>query len=392
MKNKYFRAAADLVIRYPLTRFARVAEGCSALFSEEVPEVYIVGFGSLGREVFLSLARNSVFLSHEKEKPQVLPVDYNIFTTDTSLATEFLNSAYKRCGNIHKEGIDEYLPLPPYTSREQFFETASFQDALAPLLNKLKDNSKGGSVVILCSEDKRENLALAKRFVRDRDSLSLDFNLLLYSDKACDGCFSFGFDTRGLFEKYLTAAKVRNIAYGRDISHIALGDALALAEDLWDKLDTYAKRSNLFAAVSLPFKLAALDFTVSPLDENALTYGEYLTEYKRGDRRLSFCIQEHYRWCAALITEGYAPPRLSRILNERRVGVCGKAVYTDGKSSEEKLHPHLTDMAGLVRFAELTAERDGVMPAERDVIKYDFEILDFAWHILRAAGLGIYRV
>ena len=388
MNNEYFRAATDLAIRYPLARFARMAEGYSTLLCEEPPEVYIVGFGSLGREVFLSLARNSVFLSG-KDRERVRVIDYNIFTADPSCAEKFLNSSYGRCRAVSSRGED-YLPPPYYTSKENIFE-CGFDEAEATLVDKLGASHARSKVVILCLEDKKENLDLAVRLVRNRDSLSLDFNLLLYSDKACDGCLTFGSDTDSLYEKYLTVAKVRNFAYGRDISNIGDGEALTLAENLWEQLDIYAKRSSLFAAVSLPFKLAALGFTVSHISDKAVAYDEFLTAYNRENNRALFCEQEHYRWCAALITEGYAPPSIERILNEKRVDVCGKEVYTNGKNSEEKLHPHLTDMAGLERFAALVAERDGVNAAERDVIGYDYELLDNAVYMLRAAGLGIYR-
>lgn len=392
MKNKYFNASLDLAIRYPLSRFVTPSvKGKGVLFEErDLPEVYIVGFGGLGREVFLSLVRNSVFLSGGGDTRSVLALDYNIFTDDKEGAENFLAMSYGRCRALAKKS-GEYLPLPEYTSRERFVELPDIDGMGEALVAELEGANSRSKVVLLCLEEKEKNLALAEFLIKERDRLSLDFSLLLYSDKACDGCFAFGFDNDGLYEKYLTVAKVRNFAYGRDISDMPIDETLFLAENMWEQLDNYAKRSSLFAAVSLPFKLALLGFTVSPIGDKRVDYDEFLAAYNREDNREILCEQEHYRWCAALITEGYAPPTIERILTEKRADVCGKKVYTNGKNSEEKLHPHLTDMAGLIRFASLTAERDGVTAAERDVIGYDYELLDNAVYMLRAAGLGIYR-
>ncbi len=387
MENKYFNAALDLSIKYPLTRFISQGFG-DAIGTEDLPELYILGFGALGKEVFLSLFRSGVFLDKSLE-PRV--ADCFIFDSDKNDSGAFLDSSVRRIDRTVEKGC-EYLPSVPRFFRERFIEAVDSTAALERLTVYLGKSAAQRKIVYLCYEDKELNLALAERLSELKAELCCDFTILLYSDSTPTerhNCFTFGFDFDKEIKDFTLIASLRNLAYSRELPSLSGVEAVSVAEELWHSLDSYGRASSLFAAVSLPFKLDLLGLYIAPASDSMLTLREYLSIYEPHADAL--CTAEHYRWCSSLISLGYARPTLERILTERKTDKDGKEYYTDGKSREEKLHPHLTDLSGLRRFAHLVAERDGTLPTERDVIGLDRHLLDYAWHMLTLAGLGIYK-
>ena len=193
----------------------------------------------------------------------------------------------------------------------------------------------------------------------------------------------------GLDYKKKTAADLLREAEARLAAHPA--DAALLAE--------VADRRKALAA--LPE--AEREDGLAPLSEE-----EYLAIYAKGDplpiveengrrrilypldpvpsRRTTMAMQEHSRWCAYMIMQGFVPSPLASILGEKN----GER-YTNGKSYEMRYHGNLTTFAGLYEFRQRVAERDGVSPAERDVIKYDYQLLDGAYTLLSESGYKIYK-
>jgi hypothetical protein len=79
------------------------------------------------------------------------------------------------------------------------------------------------------------------------------------------------------------------------------------------------------------------------------------------------------------------PATIDQILNELQLS--GK--YTNGKNYELRRHGNLTTFAGLFDFRNMVAKRDGVSPAKKDVIKYDYQLMDEAWWFLAENGYKI---
>ncbi|MBR7095184.1 MAG: hypothetical protein IKC73_03095 [Clostridia bacterium] len=104
-------------------------------------------------------------------------------------------------------------------------------------------------------------------------------------------------------------------------------------------------------------------------------------------RRTTMAMQEHSRWNAYMILQGFVPATREAILSERRAD--GR--YTNGKTYEGRRHGNLTSFEGLREFRRIVAERDGVPELERDVIKYDYQLLDGAFWLLDENGYKIYK-
>jgi hypothetical protein len=71
--------------------------------------------------------------------------------------------------------------------------------------------------------------------------------------------------------------------------------------------------------------------------------------------------------------------------------VKGEEKYTNGKNYELRRHGNLTTFEGLVEFRQMLAKRDGKREEEKDVIKYDYQLLDDAHWLLDAVGCKIVK-
>ncbi len=145
-------------------------------------------------------------------------------------------------------------------------------------------------------------------------------------------------------------------------------------------------------------------------DCKAVTEKEYIDCYAKGDMpnivynqklgrgfvkyglvnnrslRTNMAIQEHFRWNAYMIIQGFVPSSKDMIINDKIQGV-----HTNGKSYERRYHANLTTFNGLKEYRKIIAKRDNKTEEECDVIKYDYQLLDGAFWLLNANGYKIYK-
>ena len=82
-------------------------------------------------------------------------------------------------------------------------------------------------------------------------------------------------------------------------------------------------------------------------------------------------------------------PATKRQILEEQVEKDGKARYTNGKNYEEHRHGNLTTFEGLIEFRKMVAKRDGCDEGDKDVIKYDYQLLDDAYWLVTKCGCKI---
>ena len=129
-------------------------------------------------------------------------------------------------------------------------------------------------------------------------------------------------------------------------------------------------------------------------------YGKPIVRYDldfKSSRRKNMAIHEHLRWNSYMISKGTIPATKSQILEETTV-VDGKVRYTDGKNYAVRRHGNLTTYDGLVEFRQMTARRDLVdgedlatLEEKKDVIRYDYQLLDDAYWLLTETGQKIIK-
>ena len=90
-------------------------------------------------------------------------------------------------------------------------------------------------------------------------------------------------------------------------------------------------------------------------------------------------IEEHFRWNAYIISQGFVPAKLKRIKNGA----------DHGKNYTLRLHNNLTTYEGLKDYRRIMCEINGGSEEENDVIHYDYQILDDAWQMLDNLGYNI---
>ena len=108
-------------------------------------------------------------------------------------------------------------------------------------------------------------------------------------------------------------------------------------------------------------------------------------------RRRNMAIHEHQRWNSFMISKGIIPSTREQIASEKIVGKDGRERFTNGKNYAVRRHGNLTTFDGLVEFRKIVAKRDNCSEAEKDVIKYDYQLLDDAYWLLQANGYKIVK-
>ena len=91
-----------------------------------------------------------------------------------------------------------------------------------------------------------------------------------------------------------------------------------------------------------------------------------------------------------MISKGIVPATKDLILHEK-VMKKGELKYSDGKNYKMRRHGNITTFEGLVEFRKMIAERDKTDELVKDVIKYDYQILDDAYWMLKQNGMKIVR-
>ena len=118
-------------------------------------------------------------------------------------------------------------------------------------------------------------------------------------------------------------------------------------------------------------------------EENGLFYSEtkidQREDFKKDLPRKNLAVQEHYRWNAFMIMNGFIPGTIEQVRQGRE------------KDYSLRYHANITSMEGLFRFREIRAEMLHTSEAETDVIRYDYRPMDGAWAYLDQIGYDIVR-
>lgn len=108
-------------------------------------------------------------------------------------------------------------------------------------------------------------------------------------------------------------------------------------------------------------------------------------------KRTNLAIQEHQRWNSFMISKGMVPATINEILTDKSIQ-NGKPKFTNGKNYKIRRHGNITTFEGLIKFRKLVAERDQTDELEKDVIKYDYQLMDDAYWLLKSCGCKIIKL
>ena len=444
--NKYQQIAMDFIERYPLTKFmdGRHIDYQTSLIKKETEiKVFLVGFGKTNRQIFLTSVANNQFLCEGEKEPALKQVQYVIFDKDVFAKKKYLEETYYRFHTLLESAKEaDYLPLPALPSKEEYCKVEDYNLCVSEIENRLAPvETSVNYVVIACGSDE-ENISLAVKLMQEnsgRFTLFVKSRNIRKEDTPLQGadCYFIGNEEECVFhideiigDRIYRMSQLRNAIYDLEYD-ITCGGVTPTeayvqtnrekAEKSWFTGKSVLEReSSTYGCLSLRSKLNLMGLDYCGKEENdlpALSQEEYIALYAKGDlpdfatynltadgkpivcytldfpdsRRKNMAIHEHLRWNSFMLSKGMIPATKVQILEEQAER-GGKLRYTNGKNYAMRRHGNLTTFEGLVEFRQMVAKRDGCDEAEKDVIKYDYQLLDDAFWLLEKSGCKIVRV
>lgn len=450
--NKYQMIAMDFIDKYPFTKFmdTRHIDYSRALVRDNIDiNVCMIGFGKTNQQIFLTSVANNQFLHEVDSAIDLKKVRYHIFDKDPAENNKNLNHSYYRfrneCADVDP---DDYLPLPALPADETYYQLdisdSKFYQHIRQIVSA-KPNDV--NFIIIAFGTDLENIDMAQKLVEKRQEWGLDNLVIFVKVRAWrkeqtlleqEGCYFIGNEKDSVYDinaitgdSIFHMAQMRNEIYDLEykitheknitIDNATLSEVRLNANKNWYLSKTQLEReSSLYCCLSLKSKLnlMGLDYCIESANElPGMTEQEYLEIYAVGDsvdtstynltvngkkvvnytldyipsKRTNLAIQEHQRWNSFMISKGMIPSTISEILNEKVIR-NGVARFSNGKNYKLRRHGNITSFDGLVTFRKLIADRDKVDEAEKDVIKYDYQLMDDAYWLLKSCGYKIVKL
>lgn len=450
--NKYQKLAIDFINNYPLTKFMNKTQVdySSALINNDVNiNVVFVGFGNTNQQIFLTSVANNQFITNDANGEIVIKkVNYHIFDKKSSESNKNLNHSYYRYKNEFScVNTDDYLPLPEYPA-EEFFHKLDINDFnfYVEIKNIISKSKNDVNCILISYGSDLENIDMAQKISTKAVEWNVN-NLQIFAKIRGNFEDKKIFNENNiipLYEKDIVynidnivgsgiykMAKLRDELYSLERTLSAPSEKTALnelieinknqAELNWHlKKSQLERESSIYCCLSLREKLnlMGLDYCAETQNETvkALSEDEYISIYAANDKpnisyyskkingkaivhyslvykdslRKNLAILEHYRWNSFMLSKGMIPSSKEQILHELTQDPDAKA--TNGKNYRLRRHGNLTTFNGLISFREMIAKRDNVSEETVDVIKYDYQILDDAYWLLKQSGQKIYKI
>ncbi|MCH5153073.1 MAG: hypothetical protein J1F68_03865 [Clostridiales bacterium] len=443
--NRYQKVAIGFIDRYPFTKFMdeRHIDYSTACVKAGVDiNVCMIGFGKTNQQIFLTSVANNQFITEGGNGAQLKPVRYHIFDRVSAENNKNLNHSYYRlrneCGDVNAK---DYLPMPELPASEQYYHLDINDTQFYNNIRSVVSRSEADvNFAIIAFGSDLENIDMAQKLIAKRREWGIT-NLVIFvrvkdwkKDEHLlndENCFVFGDEKTDVYnideivrDKIFRMAHMRNEIYALEYQ-ITSGKALDLDlylttkyqanRDWFQQKNQIERESNLYGCLSLRSKLnmIGLEYCEVNDERKALSEEEYLKRYATNDAveymtssdildkkvvkytlhfpeslRKNLAILEHYRWNSFMISKGMIPATIAQIVGETTV-VDGEQKYTNGKSYQLRRHGNLTTFDGLVEFRKLVSKRDNASELDKDVIKYDYQLMDDAYWLLTHNGYKI---
>ncbi len=448
-KNKYQMIAMKFIDEHPFTKFMdeRHIDYETSLIKNGIDiNVCMVGYGKTNQQIFLTSVANNQFLTKSNEELTLKKVKYHLFDKNYAENNKNLNHSYYRYKNeIGTMKPDEYLPLPELPANEEYYHVDINEPMFYNRINEIVTRSKNDvNFVIIAFQTDLENIDMAQKLVEKRREWGVDELVVFVKVRKAQGevavfkeknVFVIGNESDCVYnikaiknDKIYQMAKLRNEIYDLEYTittdkSFKLNDETVKAncikanKNWFVSKSQFERDSNLYCCLSLQSKLNLMGLKYCRDYENdlpALTEEEYMNHYAQGDipdtetystvikdkkiikyplefkdsKRKNLAVLEHYRWNSFMISQGMVPASKKQILNEM-IERNGKLRHTNGKNYRLRRHGNLTTFDGLVEFRKIVSERDGGNEVDYDVIKYDYQLLDDAYWLLKSCGYKI---
>lgn len=440
--SKYRMTAIDFIDKYPITRFMTdEIDTQNAIVRPDVDvNVAYIGFGKANIKLFLTSVENDCLMTLKDGKYEDKPISYWIFDKRESDGEKNLNHNYHRYANeMLAYGFvpeRDYFELPPYPAdtepssehflKEDINSRAFYLDLRSRL--KAKAGRRAYNYIVIAFGTDMENLDLAEKISAKLREWNMDgythvfvkirsgrfARSVVCSDKAYTSSFNvFGVEDEVVYDiAKITREKTEAMAMRRHVRYSAAGadegmteeEIVRVAKKKWyGKWVQVQRESNTYACLALRMKLNLMGYDYVPADEEGedvsaefaeryfagdppkyeadgvtIDYGD--CEFRTDTIRARYAMQEHQRWNAYMICNGYIPATKEEAVTADKTELMRR-----------RKHGNLTTFAGLIDYRNYAAERRGTDPATEDVIKYDYQLMDYAADLLGSCGYKIVR-
>lgn len=416
----------------------------------------MIGFGKTNQQLFLTSVANNQFITNGARGIELKKVKYFIFDKNPAENNKNLNHNYSRYKNECRDvSADDYLPLPDYPAEEYFYRLDVNDVNFYNEIRKISTASaRDVNYIIIAFGSDLENIDMAQKLVAKCKEWGIDNSTIFVKVRGDHknqnlleekNCYIIANENEVVYnidniigDTIFKMAQLRNEVYDLEYE-ITHSESRQLTEEKiksikhkayrnWYVKKTQMERdSNLYCCLSLRMKLNLMGLDYCPNNfgqERGISEEEYMSIYAQGDypdrsyysvtadgkpiirytlsfpesRRKSMAIHEHLRWNSFMISKGTIPATKKQILEE--TNRCGEIIgYTNGKNYSVRRHGNLTTFDGLVEFRKMIASRDKqsdetLAQAEerKDVIKYDYQLLDDAFWLLTMTGQKIIKI
>ncbi|MCR4675902.1 MAG: hypothetical protein K5634_01570 [Sphaerochaetaceae bacterium] len=403
--NKHRIISQNFIWNHPFTDV--LAKDCidcdKALLREDTGiNVFMIGFGKTNNRLFADLVSSNQFIIEDKKAEKgcrPFTANYYLYDSKENIYSKELDHNFFRYLDFYNKHKDDgrYLPMAdiPANVYQKFNTDINSPDFYKSLSTVLGTKKKDHNIFIVAFGDDLENIDFANKLYYKKVEWNIPCMKIFvkvcsskYKDQCCseDICV-FGADREIYSMMNIHAQGLFNLALYADMEFERLTaetdpDVPKVADRKWYTFtrNNIERQNSYYAGINYKLKLGLMGLElVSDGTDGIISNEEFKEHYNKC--RDSLAIQEHLRWNAFMICNGYVPSTIKEILNPENKGIV----------HEEKRHGYLTNHDGLDQYASLLSENFGKPKEVYDVKKYDTIMMDRCYEILQSQGASIKR-
>ena len=372
--------------------------------------VFVLGFGTLGQEVYRQSVLNNQLVTFDGEY-KVLPINY--YLCDTGIdATEWNISGLPE--DLGELNAAEYFPLPELPFKTNVIDRTPTSREVLTAIKKQVQKANSYTLIIIDTDEDCRNIEIGAKlktmlfgsenyhiFVCSEAAYTEDDEIVTYFGNSED-VFNHDVivnDSLSAMAKKLNEVYTAQYAGAEERNRPDFTEYIQeKAEKDWQGFDYFTLYSNIYSAMNLrtKFNLLGLDYVKDGNGANTALIterhghkGEYAySEYFTPSVRNALIAQEHARWNTYHLLGEYLPLDKNGITVKSQ---DGKKVRFNVKNTAAKKHACLTTYNGLNDLSAYLAQKagNGCTAADYDYYIYDEMLITSAEELLTSLGYSV---
>lgn len=381
--------------------------------SDKKINVFIIGFGWLNKELYRQLLLNNQFVSIKDDKFVSHLVNYIIIDTNPKVEKDnILNKINYKLNKIEEHPTIK--KLEPLANSKCIISDLDSFETIEMIKETLNDENSYNFIFVGCGGD-YQNIELSSKLsfeLFDYDNYHLFTRVtsssLIYDHQNTKVTY-YGEHNKVLTHDVIINEKLINCAKRINSTYNLVKSKKRSKE--WERLDFVEMYNNIYAMLSVRTKLNLLgyDYVDNTSAVNKVSKEEFLNHYFEGNipnineknmydapkdyfeitRRNALIYQEHLRWSAFFLLNGYSPMPISKIkvLGENKI-------YR--KDYERKLHAslvHYYSLKDLTDYYKKLCDENNVSfyTSLEDLYYYDCTTLEMSYDVLELEGYKVIK-